>query len=103
MSKHYLGEAGTQLIFDTGILVGSVNTRWIKYRDPSGVEGTWVAGLYSSYSQIGQAIGTYFISYTLTQPDFDLPGEWRFQPHIAVVDGTWFGETVKMQVFDEYE
>jgi hypothetical protein len=103
MVKHYLGEAGTLLLFDTGILVGSVNSRWIKYKDPSGVEGTWVASLYSSYSNIAQAIGTYFISYTLLQSNFTKPGEWKFQPHVAVVDGTWFGETVTLKVFDAYQ
>jgi len=101
--KHYVGEAGTSLRLDTGVLVGSAAFSWIKYRDPSGVEGTWTSSLFDSYSSIAGATGTYFLSHTLETTDLSIPGEWRFHALIGAVDGTWLGEMVKVQVFDEFE
>lgn len=103
MVKHYLGETGTSLILDTGILIGSAGVYYIQYKKPSGVEGTFSASLYSSYSQIAQAIGTYFLSHTLLSTDFDVSGEWRFQAIVGAVDGTWIGETVKLNLYDDFE
>lgn len=104
MTKHYVGEAGTVLLFDTGILVGSASNKYIYYRKPDGTtEGTFSASVYSSYSLLAKEIGTYFLSHTLVTTDFDQPGEWRFQAWIAAVDGTWWGELVKYTVYDLYE
>ena len=104
MAKHYVGEGGTLILLDTGILIGSAGDQYIKYRKPDGItEGTFAGSLYSSYSQLAQATGTYFVSYTLTTADFDTPGEWRFQAVVAAVGSTYFGETVFLNIFDEYQ
>lgn len=104
MSKHYVGETGTLLILDTGILIGSVTEKHIKYRKPDGsTTGSFSATLYSSYSALAQATGTYLLSHTLVTTDFNQPGEWRFQAYIGAVDGTWLGETAKATVYDVLE
>ena len=84
-TKHYVGEAGTQLILDTGILIGSVSDQHIKYRKPGGTFGSFSASLYSSYSQLAQATGTYLMSHTLEASDFDEPGVWRFQGYVGAL------------------
>ena len=104
MTKHYVGEAGTNLLLDTGVLVGSVQFNYIKYRKPDGVTtGSWASSVYSSYSQLAGATGTYFLSYSLQESDLDQSGEWRLQAWVGAVDGTWFGELVKQPIFDAYE
>lgn len=104
MSKHYVGEAGTEFILDTGVLIGSATQQYIKYQKPDGTTtGTFNGSLYSSYSDLAKTIGTYFVMYTIAASDFDQPGEWRFQAAIGSVGGTWFGETQKVQIYDIYE
>ena len=104
MTKHYVGEAGTLLILDTGILIGSVTEKHIKYLKPNGTTtGSFSASLYSSYSQLADATGTYLLSHTLVTTDFDQPGEWRFHSWVAAVDGTWMGELVKAKIYDTYQ
>jgi len=104
MIKHYVHEAGTSVVLDTGVLIGSAVTQYIYYRKPDGVtSGTWTASLFSSYSQIAGATGTYFVSHTLAAGDLDQPGEWRFQAYVAAIGGTWWGELVKQNIYDLYE
>ncbi len=104
MTKHYVNETGTSLILDTGVLIGSATQQWISYRKPDGTTtGSFAASLYSSYSTLAQATGTYFLFHTIGRTDLDQPGEWRFQAYIGAVDGTWYGETVKQQIYDVFE
>jgi hypothetical protein len=104
MSKHYVAEAGTELILDTGILIGSATQQYIKYRKPDGTtSGSFAASLYSSYSQLAGTIGTYLLKYTLLTTDLNQPGEWRFQAYIGAVGGTWLGEMIKVNIYDAFE
>ena len=75
----------------------------IKTKDPTGLVGTFPAVLYDSYSAIALAIGTYYLSRTLAYTDLNVAGEWEFQAYIAGADGTWWGETVKLEVYDAFE
>ena len=104
MSKHYVGEAGTNLILDTGTNIASATQQYITYRKPDGVTtGSFSASLYSSYSQLASAIGTYLILYTLIASDLDQSGEWRFQAYVGAIGSTWNGETVKVNIYGAYE
>ena len=103
MTKHYVGETGTDLIFDTGTLIGSVTAQYIKSHNPVGVEGTFTASLYSSYSELAKLTGTYLLKHTLATSDFSISGEWRFQAFVGTSLGTWYGETVKLNIFDKFE
>ncbi len=103
MSKHYVGETGTEFVLDTGVLIGSATSQYIKTLNPASVEGTFTASLYSSYSEIAKAIGTYFLLHTLATSDFSTPGLWKFQAFVGTAGGTWYGETVRLEIFDEFE
>ena len=103
-SKHYKDEVGTDLILDTGILIGTVAFQYIKYKKPDGVTtGSWDASLYDSYSELAKLTGTYLLLHTLDVGELDQSGEWRFQAWVGAVDGTWFGEVVKENIYDEFE
>jgi hypothetical protein len=102
--KHYVGEIGTELILDTGVLIGSAADQYILYRKPDGTTtGSFDASLFSSYSQLAGTIGTYLISHTLEAGDFDQPGTWRFHAYVSSVAGTWHGEMIKAQIFDTFQ
>lgn len=104
MSKHYLNEVGTDLLLDTGVNIGTAAFGAILYKKGDGVtQGTWTAELYSSYSKLASATGTYFLKYTLAYGDFDISGDWRFQAHIGATDGTWYGETAKETIYDQLQ
>lgn len=101
--RHFKNETGTDLILDTGILIGSATQYFIKYQKPSGLTGTWTATLYDSYSDLAEATGTYLLKRTLLYTDLTEAGEWRFQAHIGAADGTWWGETAKENILDQFE
>ncbi len=103
MPKKYINEVGTELILDTGILIGSASSQYIKTLNPNGVEGTFAASLYSSFSELAKTTGTYFLKYTLASGDISISGDWRFQAFIGTNIGTWFGDTVKINFLDEFE
>ena len=103
MNKHYVNEVGTQLILDTGVLISTATEVYIKFRNPASVVGSFSASLYSSYSQLAQATGTYLITHTLVASDFTVPGKWKLQAYVGAVAGTWLGETVDLRIFDTYE
>jgi len=103
MTKHYVNEVGTDLVLDTGFVIATATEQWILFQDPAGAEGSWAADLFSSYSKIAGAVGTYLLSHTLESTDFSTPGEWRFHAYVGAIDGTWVGELVKYDVFDTYE
>ena len=103
MGKHYIGEIGTQILLDCGINLSDIITPRIYYKKPSGIVGTWVGVLYSSYSDLALAIGTYFVSYTLAGTDANVSGEWEFQAVVANTAGTWYGETAKMSIYGTFE
>lgn len=104
MTKHYINEAGTSLILDTGTLIGSATQQYITYRKPDGTTtGSFAASLYSSFSVIAQLTGTYLLLHTLATTDLDQSGEWRFQAYVGAVGGTWWGEMVKINIYGLYE
>ncbi len=104
MIKHYVGEVGSNLILDTGVLIGSATQQYIIYRKPDGVtSGSFSGSLFSSYSQLDGQIGTYFVSHTLLAGDIDQPGEWRMQAFVASISGTWLGEMVKINIYGNFE
>ena len=103
MSKHYKNETGTDLLLDTGVNIGTVAFQYIMYKDPAGVSGTWAASLYDSYSALSGVTGTQFLKRTLNYTDLSVSGEWLFQAYVGAASGTWYGETVKLNIYDQYE
>ena len=104
MIKHYINEAGTDLVFDCGVNVGTVQDQYIKYLKPDGTtSGSFSASVYSSHSSIIGAIGTYFLKHTLITTDFNVAGEWKLQAYVAAIDGTWYGESVRVDILNPFE
>lgn len=103
MTKHYVGEAGIDLVLDCGVNVGTVDWKFVVYKKPSGVTGSWTADLYDTYSTLAGVTGTYLLKHTLTTTDFNEPGRWLFHAHVGAADGTWMGERVEYTVFDQFE
>jgi hypothetical protein len=103
MTKHYVNEAGTDLVLDCGVNVGTVAWQYIVYKKPSGVTGSWTASLHDTYSSLAGVSGTYLLKYTLTTTSLDEPGRWLFHAHVGAADGTWLGERVEYNVYDMYE
>jgi len=103
MSKHYVNETGTYLRLDTGINIGTAPDYHIRAKNPAGVVSTFTADLYSSYSSIALATDTYFVSRTLQYTDLNVSGLWEFQAYVAGADGTWWGETVQLNVYAAFE
>jgi len=104
MGKHYINEIGTEFLFDLGLAIGPAEVVWIKYKKPDGVTtGTWDGALYSSYSELGEAIGSYFIRHVIAGTELNVAGDWEFQGVLGNTAGTWYGETVKENIFNEFE
>ena len=104
MSKHYTNEIGTQFLLDMGITLGTSDVVWIKWKKPDGTSAqTWYGDLYSSYSSLASAIGTYFISHTLAGTELDQEGGWRFQGVVANTAGTWYGETASETIYGAFQ
>lgn len=104
MSKHYVGEIGTDILLDCGTDISDAVQQEIWYRKPGAVAmGSWTGALFSSHSTETGAAGTNFISYTLAAGDLDLPGDWRFQAYIATAVGTWWGDMIKETIYDKME
>ena len=100
--KHYINEIGTQFLLDVGVALGTYDVVSIKYKKPDGSASTWYGDLYSSYSELALATGTYFISHVLAGTDLNQSGDWIFQGMVANTAGTWYGESAKETIFDLY-
>jgi hypothetical protein len=103
MGKNYLNEVGTSFLLDCGVDLSDITAQSIYYQNPAGVEGTWSANLFSSYSELAQATGTYFVQRTLVATDFSVPGNWKFQAFVASATGTWWGEMAELTVYGLYQ
>lgn len=103
MSKHYIYETGSDLILDTGVLIATATVYYIKCKSPAGVEGTFTATLHSTHSTLAGAVGTYFLKHTLAVTDLTVSGEWIFQSMVGAIDGTWYGETAKLNIYGAFE
>jgi len=106
MGKHYINEIGTEILLDVGVDITDAGFAHVTYKKPDGTTtGTWVGAIYSSYSEEAQAIGYYFIKYTLLSGDLDQSGEWKFQAFLATtsgIQGTWYGETASETIFAQF-
>ena len=107
MAKHYINEVGTDLLFDTGVLMATTDALQLWYKKPGDVIGSWSGSLYSSYSILAAAVGNYYIKYTTAVTsgtyDLDVSGDWKLQAYIADTAGTWWGETADLKIYNRFE
>jgi hypothetical protein len=93
MSKHYIGEVGTVLTLDCGVDISDATVFEIEVTKPNGTTATWTGTLSSTDS----------IGYTLQTGDFNQDGIYKLQAHVTSVGGEWYGETVELYVYDNFE
>lgn len=92
MTKVYVGDTGTVIVLDCGEDVSNAVSRTIQARKPNGQVVSWVAS----------ASGTNSISFTSIGDTFDLPGVWKLQAVVALLNGTWKGATASLQVYPPF-
>ncbi len=101
--KHYVNETGSDFLIDTGVLIGTAALYYILTKNPAGIEGTFAASLYDSYSPLAGLTGTYYLKHTLAYTDLSVAGDWKFQAFIAAADGTWYGETINQTIYAKFQ
>lgn len=104
MSKHYINEVGTEIYLDTGLDLANAIAVAVKYLQPDGVTtGTWEGSIYSSYSALAALEGTYYVKRTVASADFSVSGNWKLQAFVAMTTGTWYGETLDLNIYGAFE
>ena len=94
MRKHYTGEIGTQILIDTETDISGASLLAIKFTKPDGTTtGEWISSLSGSTA----------ISYTLQNGDLDQQGVYKLQAYVEDGSSKWWGETVELYVYDQFE
>ena len=95
MGRIYKGQSALTIRLTVGQDITSANPVLVKYKKPSGVEGSWTASIADATE------GT--ISYTMADTDqIDEIGLWTFWAHVTFADGKVApGEPVEKWVYDE--
>jgi hypothetical protein len=92
--KVYKNDIGTKIKLDAGSDISTKTSLKIKYLKGDGVtSGEWDAILE----------GTDYGYYITVAGDLDTIGIWKLQLYAVLPSGTWRGETVEMQVFDDFK
>jgi hypothetical protein len=86
MSKHYIGEIGTDIILNCGTDISAATAVYIKYQKPDGTSGSWAGTKYN----------TNYVKYTLLANDIGVAGRWVFQAYITSTLWTGYGETCEI-------
>lgn len=95
MGKIYKGQDALTIRLTTGQDITDATPVLIKYRKPSGVEGSWTASITTALTGV--------ISYTMADTNqLDEVGLWTFWAHITFSDGkVAAGEPVEKWVYNE--
>jgi hypothetical protein len=91
-SKVYTGDAGTELLLDTGTDISAASSVSIEARKPDGTEVSWT----------GSVSATTKVRYVSVAGTFDQAGTWRLQAKVTIGTGGWRGESVALRVFEKF-
>jgi len=97
MGKIYKGQDALTIQLTVGQDITSATPVLIKYRKPSGLEGSWIAAIVTA--------ATGIIGYTMADTDqLNEVGKWTFWAHITFSDGKVApGEPIEKWVYNEGE
>ena len=88
-NKVYVGDVGTELIFDIGVNSSEVAKANIIYKKPNGTKGIWAGAIVPNTTEVKYIIGIN---------DLDVPGVYRLQPEITLLSG-WKGRGEVVDLF----
>ena len=91
-TKVYVGDIGTVVTLDCGTDISALSSATIEVRKPNNASASWPASLS----------GTDFITYTAVSGDFNQAGAYRLQARVAIGAGVWRGETIVLQVYQNF-
>jgi uncharacterized phiE125 gp8 family phage protein len=89
MSKHYVGETGTDITLNCGSDISLATVSNIKYTKPSGATGTWTGAVYN----------LNYVKYTTIVTSFDIAGVWKLQAYVESPTWTGYGEAVELVIY----
>lgn len=94
MAKHYVGEAGVDIVVETNYDISQASTKQCKVRKPSGQEVTWTAvtgpvDQYGNYTKL---------QYTTASGDVDEAGYYTLQAYVVISTLQKFGDAVKFKI-----
>lgn len=91
-TKVFLNDTGTELYVDCGSDIQSATVTTLKVQKPDELEYTWSGAVYQNNQ----------IKYTIQAGDFNQAGLYYIQAYIESPTWTGRGETVTLQVFDNF-
>lgn len=91
--KIYVGDAGTELIFDTGQNINDATARTVEASRPDS----------TTASILADASGMTAVRFITNESTFDQAGDWLLQPKVTTPAGTWRGETVSLRIYAPFD
>lgn len=93
MTKHYVGETGTEILVDTGVDITTATNTKIKCKKPDGTTVEWGASVKD----------TTKLSYLTQEGDFNQAGTYRVQASLSLGGWTGLGETASFKILELFE
>lgn len=85
----YVGDIGTVILLDTGIIITGATALTIEALKPSGAISHWTATVHTDNRSV---------KHTIVSTEFDEPGTYILQAKLTLGGGTWRGESTKLVI-----
>ena len=96
-NKIYVGDVGTAIVVGLGTDLADAMSPELHVQKPDGSFVVWAATVYGSAGLMTS------IRYITVAGDLDQPGKYKIQPHITIGGWTGHGETVSLNVYEEFK
>jgi len=98
MAKYYIGDIGTEILVNTGIVLSEATSLRLEIRKPSGKEVEWT-GVLGPRNTVGEYTS---IKYVVLTGDWDEGGWWSLQSYVVFASGSWRGATVQFKLDEHF-
>jgi hypothetical protein len=92
MTRHYIGEIGTEIIVDIGVDITGATPTKLKVTKPDGTEVVWTATVYNSN----------YLKYTTISGDFNLAGTYILQAELTITAWSGLGDVATFEIYDPF-
>lgn len=92
MTRHYIGEIGTEIIVDIGVDITGATPTKLKVKKPDGTEVEWTATVYNSN----------YLKYTSLIGDFNISGTYSLQASLTLSGWTGLGDVATFEIYDPF-